>query len=157
MPKSLQDVKRELHARVDELRPLVEEYEQLERAADALGGATSGRSRAAAPRAAKGPATKRAPRGGNKRAVFGVIAERPGVSVGEIAETAKIRKPLVYGVTRAGVERGELEVVELGGGRKGFKLADQGASNGGQSGTGRTLEEATEGIGESDSPPPVGG
>ncbi len=40
----------------------------------------------------------------------GVIAERPGVTVSEIAEVTRIAKPLVYNTTRAGVERGELEV-----------------------------------------------
>ena len=160
MAQSLEDVKRTLRERLDELRPLVEEYRELERAAAALGegGEERERERAAPARPRKAAAAPRAPRGANKRAVLDVIAERPGVSVGEIAEITRVARPLVYGVTRAGVERGELEAVELGGGRKGFKRAD--ASPEGE-GTGRrpagkTLDEATEGIEDPEGPPPVG-
>jgi hypothetical protein len=55
--------------------------------------------------------------------VFGVIAERPEVTVAEIAQVTGIAKPLVYNTTRAGVERGELERVALPGGHQGFKMA----------------------------------
>ena len=166
MAQSLEDVKRQLRDRLQELRPLVEEYRQLERAADALGAAEAAPARAeSAPKrraskaASRGDA-KRAPRGENKRAVFQVIAERPGVSVGEIAQVTKIGSPLVYGVTRNGVSRGELEAVDLGGGRKGFKLADAGAgpdATGSDAGDGRSLEEATEGIEDPTTSAPVGG
>ena len=165
MAQSLDEVKRQLRDRLQELRPLVEEYRQLERAAEALGAADvapaapAAAKRRAPKQASRGDA-KRAPRGENKRAVFQVIADRPGVSVGEIAQVTKIGNPLVYGVTRNGVNRGELEVVDLGGGRKGFKLAEGGGSADG-SGTdgeeGRTLEEGAEGIEDPTRPAPVGG
>ena len=54
--------------------------------------------------------------------MFGVIAERPGVTVTELAEVTGITKPLIYNTTRAGVERGELERVALPGGQQGFKV-----------------------------------
>jgi hypothetical protein len=72
----------------------------------------------------------RAPRGQNKAAVFGVIAERPGVTVSEIAEVTRIAKPLIYNMTRAGVERGELERVALPGGQQGFKVRKQASASG---------------------------
>jgi hypothetical protein len=53
--------------------------------------------------------------------VYGVITERPGVSVTEIAQVTGIAKPLIYNTTRAGVERGELDRVALPGGQQGFK------------------------------------
>jgi hypothetical protein len=56
-------------------------------------------------------------------ALFGVIAERPGVIVTEIAGVTGIAKPLICNTTRACSERGELEPVTLsGGGRRGFKM-----------------------------------
>jgi DNA-binding MarR family transcriptional regulator len=54
--------------------------------------------------------------------VLGVIAERPGVTVTEIAQVTGITKPLVYNTTRAGVERGELERIALPGSQQGFRV-----------------------------------
>ena len=160
MAKSLDDVKSEVRERLNELRPLVEEYRELERAAQALG-LTAGpgdQPSTGAPRRAR--TRRRARRGDNKQAVFGVIGERPGVTVGEIAQVTKIGKPLIYGVTRNGIARGELQAVDLGGGRKGFKLADTGdgapADQAGSDG-GKSLEDGTEGIEDPDTPAPVGG
>jgi hypothetical protein len=154
MAKSLDDVKRELRSRLEELRPLVDEYQQLQRAAEALGtpGDEPRRTRRATAPGGRRSA-KRAGRGENKQAVFRVISERPGVSVGEIAQVTGIGNPLVYGVTRNGVSRGELEAVDLGGGRKGFKLAEADGSASG----GKSLEEATAGIEDDAEPAPVGG
>ena len=156
MAKSLDDVKRELRDRLNELRPLVDEYRQLEQAAAALG-AGERPERAPSRPASRGTRTaKRAPRGENKQAVFRVISERPGVSVGEIAKVTGIGNPLVYGVTRNGVARGELEPVDLGGGRKGFKLADGDGAAGNPRG-GKDLEDASAGIEDPAEPAPVGG
>ena len=65
----------------------------------------------------------RAKRDQNKAAVFGVIEQRPGVTVAELASVTGIAKPLIYNTTRAGVARGELERVALPGGPHGFKIA----------------------------------
>jgi hypothetical protein len=65
----------------------------------------------------------RAKRGDNKAAVFGVIVDRPGVTVSEIAQATGIARPLIYNTTRAGVERGELGLVALAGGQHGFRIA----------------------------------
>ncbi len=89
------------------------------------------------------------------------IDERPGVTVGEIAAVTGIAKPLIYNVTRTALGKGEIEPVDLGGGRKGFKTAADattepaGPSAGRASGT--SLVEATEGIEDPDEPAPVGG
>ena len=82
--------------------------------------ASRGRGRSASRRS-----RPRAPRGQNKAAVFGVIAERQGVTVTEIAQVTGIAKPLIYNTTRAGVERGELERVALPGGQQGFRAREQ--------------------------------
>ncbi len=180
MATSLDELRRTVRDRMTELRPLVAEYEQLERAAAALGERGAGDAPAAsspAPRAARrGSATKaaaaRAPRGARKAAVLAVIGERPGVSVAEIASVTGIDKPVIYNVTRSGIEKGELESVDLGGGRRGFKLGAGGdgerPGGGGddddESGTGAEdddggtdLVEGTEGIEDPDEPAPVGG
>jgi hypothetical protein len=116
----------------------VAEYERLQAADAALDGSAGQSSERPAARAAARPRRRtgarggravpasgrsapRARRGQNKAAVFGVIAERPGVTVSEIAEVTGIAKPLVYNATRAGVERGELERVALPGGLSGFR------------------------------------
>jgi hypothetical protein len=128
---------RGIRARLKQLAPAVAEYERLEAAYAALGAASSdsgdrpagssGERRAGVrrgrPRAASRLSGPRAKRGQNKAAVFGVIAERPGVTVTEIAQVTGIAKPLIYNTTRAGVGRGELERVALPGGQHGFKMA----------------------------------
>ena len=127
-----------IRARMSELAPVVAEYERLQAAYAALAGAGAGsgdgrsaradarggREKGTGPvrrRAASRSSRPRAPRGQNKAAVFGVIAQRPGVTVSEIAQLTGITKPLIYNTTRAGVERGELERVASPGGRQGFK------------------------------------
>jgi hypothetical protein len=131
-----------IRARLRELAPVVAEYERLLSAYAALEGSGAdpgdGRpARAGAPsrratgggrgrgRSGSRPSRPRAPRGQNKAAVFGVIAERPGVTVSEIAQVTGIPKPLIYNTTRAGVERGALERVALPGGQQGFRVGRQ--------------------------------
>jgi hypothetical protein len=75
------------------------------------------------------PPRPRAPRGQNKLAVYGVITERPGVTVSEIAEVTGIAKPLIYNTTRAGVERGELDRVALPGGQQGFRVGEEASAS----------------------------
>ena len=61
--------------------------------------------------------------------MLGVIVERPGVTVTEIAQVTGIAKPLIYNTTRAGVERGELERVALPGGQQGFRVREQASAS----------------------------
>ena len=65
--------------------------------------------------------------------MYGVITERPGVTVTEIAHVTGIAKPLIYNTTRTGVERGELDRVALPGGQQGFKVRAASAAVGGAS------------------------
>jgi hypothetical protein len=130
----VEETVRGIRARLEELAPVVAEYERLQAAYEALDGAGGGgaapvRRRVSARRggASSRRSAPRAKRGQNKTAVFGVVAERPGVTVSEIAQVTGIAKPLVYNSTRAGVEGGELERVSLPGGLSGFRTA-QGSS-----------------------------
>ena len=124
MAESLDQVRAQLRARLSELRPLVHEYAQLERAAQALGEPRREPVRRRRPsRDGDAMLRKRAPRGHNKQAVYAVIGDRPGVSVGEIASVSGIAKSVIYNATRTGIQKGELRKVDLGGGRSGFALA----------------------------------
>jgi len=112
-------LKRDIHARLAELRPLVAEAAQLEAAKRALldkhaASAPPARPTAPPPRstAARAPRARaeaadngaersaaesggRAPRGANQEAILALVEERPGVSVAEIASVTKIAKPTV--------------------------------------------------------------
>ena len=134
-----------IRARMSELAPAVAEYERLQAASAALEGpgaeSADGLSARAGARGGRDTGARRwrrafgvaaiaprAPRGHNKAAVLGVIAERPGVTVTEIAHVTGITKPLIYNTTRTGVERGELDRVALPGGQQGFKVREASAS-----------------------------
>jgi len=113
-------LKREIEARLAELRPVVAEAERLEAAKEAMlaeaaaehaarrqsmraahvrnGTASEPRngSVAAAPtRSEEESEGERAPRGPNQMAILAIVEERPGVSVAEIAAVTKIAKPTV--------------------------------------------------------------
>ena len=146
MADLVEDTVLAIRARMSELAPVVAEYERLQAASAALAGpgaesadplsaraggrggrdtgARRGRGRSASRRS-----RPRAPRGQNKAAVFGVIAERPGVTVAEVAQVTGIAKPLIYNTTRAGVERGELDRVVLPGGEQGFKVREEASAS----------------------------
>jgi hypothetical protein len=126
MTDFLEEKKREINARLKELRPLVDEYHRLEAAAAALdgvgdgrassGGASSGgasagggtstrRSRGAASgttrRAASGGSGRRGrPRGSGTRSkqALELVRERPGISIPEMAEAMGIQQNYLYRV-----------------------------------------------------------
>jgi DNA-binding transcriptional ArsR family regulator len=103
-------IQRDIERRLQELRPLLAEKEQLEAVLAALtnghgsaavaSGGRRGRGRAAAATPARAPyaggRSRRAPRGANREAILKVVQERPGVSAAEVAEVTKIAKPTVH-------------------------------------------------------------
>jgi DNA-binding transcriptional ArsR family regulator len=119
-------IQRDIEKRLQELRPLLEEKEQLEAVLAALknghsvpaGGAarsSAGASRSAsrAPYAAgKG---RRAPRGANREAILSVVRERPGVSAAEVAAVTRIAKPTVHTTISQLKRKGILEPEGSGG------------------------------------------
>jgi DNA-binding transcriptional ArsR family regulator len=120
-------IQRDIEKRLQELRPLIEEKEQLEAVLAAL---TNG-SGVAAPSAPRVPATttrapagrapyaagrgRRAPRGANREAILTVVRERPGVSAAEVAEITKIAKPTVHTTISQLKRKGILEPEGSGG------------------------------------------
>ena len=107
MPDFLEEKKREINARLKELRPLVDEYHRLEAAAAALDGLPAGTTRAAAasPRkrrngASSGTGRRGRPRGSGTRSkqALELVRARPGITIPEIAEAMDIQQNYLYRV-----------------------------------------------------------
>jgi CRP-like cAMP-binding protein len=112
MPDFLDEKKREIEARMKELRPLVEEFHRLEAAAAALDGvpgtrstspARRGRRRAAPATPASGPRRRGRLRGSGTRSkeALELVRGRPGISIPEIAEAMGIQQNYLYRVLPA--------------------------------------------------------
>jgi hypothetical protein len=109
MTDFLDEKKREINARLKELRPLVDEYHRLEAAAAALDGVAAGGGAAAgAARRGRGPRSgggggggrRGRPRGSGTRAkqALDLVRERPGISIPEIAQSMGIQQNYLYRV-----------------------------------------------------------
>jgi DNA-binding transcriptional ArsR family regulator len=131
-------IQSDIERRLQELRPLLAEKEQLEAVLAALtseptnggGGAAAvvappraRVARAAAASADRAPYAggkrRRAPRGANREAILEVVRERPGVSAAEVAAVTKIAKPTVHTTISQLKRKGILESE----GANGVKLA----------------------------------
>jgi len=109
MADFLEEKKREIEARLKELRPLVDEYHRLEAAASALSGVSNGnRGAASAPRARRGRSTgggsgggrRGRPRGTGTRSkeALELVRGRPGITIPELAEAMGIKQNYLYRV-----------------------------------------------------------
>jgi DNA-binding transcriptional ArsR family regulator len=118
-------IQRDIEKRLQELRPLIQEKEQLEAVLAALvnGGGTAPaapRTRSAPTRSAArapyaGGKSRRAPRGANREAILSVVRERPGVSAAEVASITRIAKPTVHTTISQLKRKGILESEGSGG------------------------------------------
>ena len=133
MADLLDRIGREMHARLEELRPLVDEQRRLQAALDALGdgdpAAPSSKSRAPASSRARKPAPaqprKRAPRGANREAVLAAVRDRPGATSAELASVSGVERNTLYGLLARLVKEGELKTSELPTGRTGYALGER--------------------------------
>jgi hypothetical protein len=98
MADFLDEKRTEIDARLKELRPLVEEYSRLEKAAAALAGVGSGGG-TRAPRAPRQRGRGR-PRGSGTRAkqALELVRTRPGIRISEMAEAMGIHANYLYRV-----------------------------------------------------------
>jgi hypothetical protein len=108
MADFLDDKRKEIDARLRELRPMVEEFNRLEKASAALAGvgggsggtqrATNGRRRRRA--TSRGTGRRGRPRGSGNRAKQAVelVRARPGITIKEMAESMKIQPNYLYRV-----------------------------------------------------------
>jgi hypothetical protein len=103
MSDFLTEKRREIEQRMKELRPLVDEYHQLEAAVTALNGAKPAPTAARKPKAAarpKGTGKRGRPKGSGQRAqqVLALVNERPGITIPEIATEIGIQQNYLYRV-----------------------------------------------------------
>ena len=121
MPDFLDEKRKEIQARLKELKPLVEEYTRLEAAERALSGVgDNGNSSAAASSPApsrrrrsgggSGTARRGRPRGSGTRAVqaFELVKARPGITIPELAEEMGIKQNYLYRVMPTLAEEGKV-------------------------------------------------
>jgi hypothetical protein len=100
----LDEKRKEIDARLKELRPLVDEYHRLEKASAALAevgndGAPARRRRGAAS-AGRGKRRRGRPRGSGTRSVqaLELVRARPGITISELADAMKIKANYLYRV-----------------------------------------------------------
>ena len=116
MPEFLDEKRREIDARLNELKPLVDEYRRLEAAAAALDGIAAAAPSTKAPsRAARRPAAAKVtprrrgetngnrrgrPKGTGKRAkqALEIVTASPGITVPELADKMGIKHNYLYRV-----------------------------------------------------------
>jgi hypothetical protein len=138
MPDFLDEKRKEIQARLKELRPLVDEFHRLEAAERALSGVgeagTSGRSSGTTTtrrsRRSGGSSNGRRgrPRGSGTRAqeALALVRERPGITIPELAQAMGIKQNYLYRVMPTLAE--ENRVVKSG---RGWHLRE-GADGGGE-------------------------
>jgi sugar-specific transcriptional regulator TrmB len=118
MTDFLDEKRKEIQARLKELRPLVDEFRRLEAAEQALSGVGDGNGAAAsrrAPRAARarsgaGGGRRGRPRGSGTRAAqaLDLVKERPGITIPELAEAMGIQQNYLYRVMPTLAEEGKV-------------------------------------------------
>ena len=123
MSDFLAEKRKEIKARLDELRPLVQEYAKLEAAEKALAGVSGSGSGTSPARRGPGRPAKRAagtrsagsgkrgrPKGSGNRAnqAFALISERPGITIPEMAESMGIKQNYLYRVVPGLAEEGRI-------------------------------------------------
>jgi hypothetical protein len=112
----LDEKRKEIQARLKELRPLVDEYARLEAAERALSGVESKPAPAATPaRRRRRPSSssngrRGRPRGSGTRAAqaLQIVGERPGVTIPELAEAMGIKQNYLYRVMPGLAEDGKV-------------------------------------------------
>ena len=110
MTDFLDEKRKEIDTRLRELRPLVDEYQRLEKAAAALAGVTGSRPARTAQRSTTrrrggggGGGKRGRPRGSGKRALQAheLVSARPGITIPELADAMKIQTNYLYRVMPA--------------------------------------------------------
>jgi hypothetical protein len=101
----LDEKRKEIQARLKELRPLVDEYHRLEAAEQALSGVDGASSSAPTTtrrrrRSGSGTGRRGRPRGSGTRAAQAeqIVKDRPGITIPEIAEALGMKQNYLYRV-----------------------------------------------------------
>ena len=116
MADFLEEKRREIEARMEELRPHVDEYHRLEAAAKALAGAqapasTTTPGRRPLPRRGSGTGRAGRPRGSGTRGnqALEIVRGQPGITIPEIAEKMGIQQNYLYRVLPSLAQDGLVE------------------------------------------------
>jgi sugar-specific transcriptional regulator TrmB len=117
MTDFLDEKRKEIQARLKELKPLVDEYQRLEAAERALSGVADGPGAAPA-RATRsrrraggsGGGRRGRPRGSGTRAAqaLDLVRERPGITIPEMAQAMGIQQNYLYRVLPGLAEEGKV-------------------------------------------------
>ncbi|HYH59176.1 MAG TPA: hypothetical protein VD790_08145 [Thermoleophilaceae bacterium] len=121
MADFLDEKRKEIQARLKELKPLVEEYTRLEAAERALSGVGSNGARASSSSSGSAPARRRRsggsgggrrgrPRGSGTRAIqaLELVKARPGITIPELAEAMGIKQNYLYRVMPTLADEGKV-------------------------------------------------
>ena len=118
MADFLDEKRKEIQARLKELRPLVDEFHRLEAAEQALSGVGGGPAAAtAAPTRRRRSSSSSSsngrrgrPRGSGTRAAqaLQLVGERPGITIPELAEAMGIKQNYLYRVMPGLAEEGKV-------------------------------------------------
>jgi DNA invertase Pin-like site-specific DNA recombinase len=104
----LAEKRKEIEARLNELRPMVDEYRRLEKAAAALAGVDGGRAR---PQRRRASGRRGRPRGSGTRGVqaLELVRARPGITIRELADAMGIKANYLYRVLPSLEKEGQVE------------------------------------------------
>jgi hypothetical protein len=113
MADFLDEKRKEMRARLQELKPLVDEYTRLEEASRALagvGGTTSTRRRSGR-RQTAGRRRRGRPRGSGTRSIqaLELVKAKPGITIRELADSMKIKANYLYRVMPALEQEGKVK------------------------------------------------
>jgi hypothetical protein len=100
MTDFLDEKRNEIDARMRELRPLVDEYQRLEKAAAALAG-VGGSSAPTRRRRSSGRRGRPRGTGTRSKQALELVRARPGITIGEMADAMKIKANYLYRVMPA--------------------------------------------------------
>jgi hypothetical protein len=115
MADFLDEKRKEIDARLRELRPLVDEYGRLEKAAAALSGVGGG-ERPTRRRSRGGGGRRGRPRGSGNRAkqALELVRARPGITITELADTMGIKANYLYRVMPTLQKEGQVKKRDKG-------------------------------------------
>src|SRR4051795_8510412 len=117
MADFLEEKRKEIDARLRELRPLVDEFNQLEKAAAALAGVGGTRAAARTRRPSGGTRRRRGrPRGSGNRAkqALELVRARPGITITELADAMGIKANYLYRVMPTLQKEGQVKKRDKG-------------------------------------------